>query len=106
MPVDSTIVREALILGAILFAVGIAGVVWRRNVLIVLMSVELMLNAANLTLLAYSRQLGDLRGHAIAFLSIAVAAAEAAIGLAIVVSVYRSRATTNLDEFTLLKDID
>jgi NADH-quinone oxidoreductase subunit K len=103
---DPILVRDALILSAVLFAVGLAGVILRRNVLIVLMSIELMLNAANLTLIAYSRALGDLRGHVIAFLSIAVAAAEAAVGLAIVVSVFRNRASTNIDEFNLLRDTD
>ena len=73
---DPVLVRDALLLGVVLFAVGLFGVILRRNVLIVLMSVELMMNAANLTLIAYSRALGDLRGHVIAFLSIAVAAAS------------------------------
>lgn len=92
-----------LILAAALFAVGAIGVMVRRNALIALMSIELMLNAANLTLLAFSRAMHDSRGHALAFLVIAIAAAEAAIGLAIVVGVFRNRHSTNLDDLTLMK---
>ena len=77
-----------LYLAAILFTIGLAGVLMKRNALIVMMSVELMLNAANLTFLAFARQRGDLGGHAIAFFVIAVAASEAAIGLAIVIAVF------------------
>ena len=73
-----------LYLAAILFAIGLSGVLTKRNALIVMMSVELMLNAANLTFLAFARQRGDLGGHAIAFFVIAVSAAEATVGLAIV----------------------
>jgi NADH-quinone oxidoreductase subunit K len=90
-------------LAAALFAVGAFGVLWRRNALIVLMGVELMLNAANLTLLAFARARNDMRGHAIAFLVIATAAAEAAVGLAIVVGIFRTRQTANIDEMTLMK---
>jgi len=92
-----------LVLAAILFALGAAGVVIRRNALIVLMGVELMLNAANLTLLAFARLHQDMRAHALAFLVIAMAAAEAAVGLAIVVGIFRTRQTGNLDEATLMK---
>ncbi len=93
-----------LALAAVLFAIGLAGVVARRNALIVFMCIELMLNAANLTFLAYSRQSGNLSGHAIAFFVIAVAAAEAAVGLAIVIAVFRTRGTVNVDEVTTLRD--
>ena len=93
-----------LVLAAILFAIGLTGVVVRRNALIVFMCIELMLNAANLTFLTFSRQTGNLSGHAIAFFVIAVAAAEAALGLAIVIAIFRSRGTVNLDEVTALKD--
>jgi len=96
-------VSNFLLLAAILFAIGLVGVIWRRNALIVLMSVELMLNAANLTLLAFARALHDMKGHAIAFLVIATAAAEAAVGLAIVVGIFRTRRTANIDEVTLMK---
>ena len=93
-----------LILAAVLFAIGLTGVVVRRNALIVFMCIELMLNAANLTFLAFARQSGSLSGHAIAFFVIAVAAAEAAVGLAIVIAIFRTRGTVNLDEVTALKD--
>ena len=75
----------------------------RRNALIVLMGIELQLNGGNLALLAFARQLGDQKGHALAFLVIALAAAEAAVGLAILVGLFRSRQTINLDEATLMK---
>jgi len=85
-----------------LFFVGSAGVLLRRNVLIVLMSVELQLAAGTLALLAFSRALGDQKGQVFAFFVMALAAAEAAVGLAIVVSVFRTRRTANLDEVNSL----
>jgi NADH-quinone oxidoreductase subunit K len=88
---------------AALFTIGAAGAILRRNVLIVLMAIELMLNAANLTLIAFARSHHDSHAHAFAFLVIAVAAAEAAVGLAIVVGIFRTRHNVNLDELTLLK---
>src|ERR1700691_3552340 len=94
---------DFLILGAILFAIGTAGVIFRRNALIMLMSIELLLNAANLTLLAFARAHHDAKGHAFAFFIIAVAAAEAAVGLAIVVGIFRNRRSVNVDELTLMK---
>lgn len=97
-------VQHFLILGALLFGVGVLGVVFRRSALIALMSVELMLNAANLTLLAFARDRHDVHAHAFAFFIIAVAAAEAAVGLAIVVGIFRNRKSVNLDELTLMKD--
>ncbi len=105
--------QHYLILAALLFALGALGVVLRRNALIVLMSIELMLNAVNLTFLAFSRfplhpvrgaNIEDaLHGHAAVFFVIAVAAAEAAVGLAIVIAVFRSRVSLNVDEFDSLK---
>ena len=86
-----------------LFFVGTAWVLLRRNVLIVLMSVELQLAAGTLALLTFSRALGDQKGHVFAFFVMALAAAEAAVGLAIVVSVFRTRRTANLDEVNSLK---
>ena len=86
-----------------LFFVGTAGVLLRRNVLIVLMSVELQLAAGTLALRTFSRALGDQKGHVFAFFVMALAAAEAAVGLAIVVSVFRTRRTANLDEVNSLK---
>ena len=92
-----------LVLAAILFLIGVAGVLLRRNALIVLMSVELMLNAANVTLLAFSRMWGDLSAHTFALIVIAVAAAEAAVGLAIVVAVFRGRRNVDIDRLTTLR---
>jgi NADH-quinone oxidoreductase subunit K len=92
-----------LILAAVLFCTGMLGVLIRRNALVVFMCIELMLNAANLTFLAFARERGDLAGHISAFFIIAVAAAEAAVGLAIVIAVYRSRGTVNIDELQTMK---
>ena len=92
-----------LILSFVLFLVGTCGVLLRRNALIVLMGIELQLNGGNLAMLAFSRALGDLKGHVFAFLIIALAAAEAAVGLAILVGLFRGRQTINLDEATLMK---
>jgi NADH-quinone oxidoreductase subunit K len=92
-----------LVLSFVLFLIGTMGVLLRRNALIVLMGIEIQLNGGNLALLAYSRALGDLKGHVFAFLIIALAAAEAAVGLAILVGLFRSRQTINLDEATLMK---
>jgi len=93
-----------LTLASTLFAIGLAAVLVRRNALIVFMGVELMLNAANVTFLAFSRAFADMSGHAIAFFVIAVAAAEASVGLAIVIAVFRSRRTVNVDEVDALKN--
>lgn len=93
-----------LVLAAALFSIGLAGVVVKRNAIIVMMSIELMLNAANLTFLAFARQQGSMSGHAIAFFIIAVAAAEAAVGLAIIIAVFRTRGTLNIDEVKLLRN--
>ena len=90
-------------LAAILFGLGLIGVIVRRNTLIVLMSVELMLNSANLTLITFARARGDAEGQGIALLVMALAAAEAAVGLAIVMAVFRSRRTVNVDEINLMK---
>ncbi len=98
IPVD-----DFLVMGALLFAIGVLGVIMRRNALIVLMSVELMLNAANLTLVAFGRSHHDPHAHAFAFIVMAVAAAEAAVGLAIVVGIFRNRRSVNVDELTLMK---
>ena len=97
-------VNYYLALAACLFSIGLAGVLVKRNMLVVFMCVELMLNAANLTFLAFARQSGNLSGHAIAFFVMAVAAAEAAVGLAIVIAVFRTRGTLNVDEVTALKN--
>jgi NADH-quinone oxidoreductase subunit K len=92
-----------LAFGALLFIIGVTGVLTRRNVVIVLMSIELMLNAVNLTLISFSHYLQDLRGQVFTLFVIAVAASEAAVGLALMITLYRGKATFNLDEVNLLK---
>ncbi len=96
-------VSHFLILAAVIFGIGVLGVLFRRNALIVLMSIELMLNAANLSILAFARLHHDMTGHALAMIVIAVAAAEAAVGLAIVVKVFRATRHAFLDRLTSLK---
>ncbi len=92
-----------LVVSFLLFAVGIAGVVLRRNVLIIYMSLELMLNAANLALVAFSRFTGNLNGQVFVFFVITVAAAEVSLGLALIVALYRRRQTTHVEDLTTLK---
>ena len=90
-------------LSSLLFSIGVTGVLTRRNALVVLMSIELMLNASNLALIAFSRFQGNLHGQALAFFVIALAAAEAAVGLSILVMMFRIRGTVDLGEFRFLK---
>lgn len=92
-----------LALGAIMFVIGAAGVLMRRNAIIILLSIELMLNAVNITFVAFARQWGDMAGQVFAIFVITVAAAEAAVGLAILISLNRDRAVLNVDEVNLLK---
>lgn len=93
-----------LTVAAALFVIGIFGIFLnRKNVIVILMSIELMLNAVNITLVAAGRFHGALAGHALAILVMSVAAAEAAVGLAIIISVFRTRKTVNADELTLLQ---
>jgi len=92
-----------LALSFLLFVIGVIGVLIRRNLLTVLMSIELILNAVNLNLVAFSRQLGDLSGQLFAIFVITVAAGEAAIGLAIVISLYRLKGSVNLDDVAEMK---
>lgn len=92
-----------LILSAILFTVGVIGALTRRNAIVVFICIEMMLNAVNLTLITLSRFLQSIDGVIFAFFVMAVAAAEAAVGLAIFVMIYRSRGTINVDEINLLK---
>ncbi len=92
-----------LALGAALFVIGAAGVLLRRNVLIVLLSLELMLNSVNINLIAFSNTLGDFRGQIIAIFVIAITAAEVAIALAILVALIRNKATLEVDEITIMK---
>jgi NADH-quinone oxidoreductase subunit K len=92
-----------LVLSAILFTLGAAGVLIRRNALVMFMCIELMLNAVNLTFITYSRVLDNMDGQIFVLLVMAVAAAEVAVGLAIVVALYRHKETTDVDEMNLLK---
>jgi NADH-quinone oxidoreductase subunit K len=92
-----------LILSAVLFALGIAGFLFRKNVITVFMSIELMLNAVNLSFVAFSYQLKQVNGHIFAFFVMVVAAAEAAVGLAIILTVFKNRSTLNVDEVNSMK---
>jgi NADH-quinone oxidoreductase subunit K len=92
-----------LILAAIIFTIGAVGVLVRRNVIVIFMSIELMLNAVNLVFVAFSRQLHSMDGQVVVFFVMTVAAAEAAVGLAIIISVFRNRQTVNADELNLLR---
>jgi len=92
-----------LAVSAILFMIGTAGVLFRRNAIIIFMCVELMLNAVNLTLVAFSQYLGDQAGQILVFFVMTVAAAEAAIGLAIVIALFRNKQTIEIDQVNLLK---
>ena len=92
-----------LLLSAILFAIGTTGVFLRRNLITMLLSVEIMLNAANLTLVAFGRQMGSVDGQVIVFFVVTVAAAEAAVGLALFIAVYRQRATVNVEQLDTMK---
>jgi NADH-quinone oxidoreductase subunit K len=92
-----------LTLSAVIFVIGVLGVLVRRNILIMFMSIELMLNAVNLAFVALSRQWGNLDGQVIVFLVMAVAAAEAAVGLAIIICIFRRKKSVNVDDFNLMK---
>ena len=95
--------EHLLILSLILVIIGIAGVLIRRNVIIILMSIELILNAANINFVAFSRQWGNLTGQIFGVFNITIAAAEVAVGLAIVIALFRNRDTVNVDEMNLMK---
>jgi NADH-quinone oxidoreductase subunit K len=90
-------------LSAVLFTIGVVGVLTRRNVIVVFMCIELMLNSVNLTLVAFSSFLGNIAGQVLVFFVMAVAAAEAAVGLAIVIALFRNNHTVNIDEINILK---
>jgi NADH-quinone oxidoreductase subunit K len=92
-----------LLLSALLFVTGVVGVVTRRNAIVIFMSLELMLNAVNLSLVAFSSFLGDTAGQMFVFFIMAVAAAEAAVGLAIVLSLFRNKQTVYVDEVNIMK---
>ena len=92
-----------LILSAALFVIGIIGVMVRRNIIIILMSIELILNAVNINLVAFSAQLQNTVGQVFALFVISVAAAEAAVGLGIILAFYRNKETINIDEMTIMR---
>ena len=88
---------------AVLFGIGTIGVLITRNIIVLFMSIELMLNAANLALIAFSRAMNLADGHVVVFLVLTVAAAEAAVGLAMIITIFRNRETINIDRYNLLK---
>ena len=92
-----------LVVSALLFCIGLLGVILRRNLLVIYMSLELMLNAANLALVAFSRFNGHLNGQVMVFFIITVAAAEVAVGLALIVALYRKRQTAHVEDLTTMK---
>jgi NADH:ubiquinone oxidoreductase subunit K len=97
------LVNQFLLLGALLFAIGVYGVIARRNAVLVLMSIELILNAVSLNLLAFALRSNTVEGHVFALFIIAIAAAEVAVGLAVVLLVYRNRRSISLDELSTMK---
>mgnify|MGYP003537624652 FL=1 len=92
-----------LILALLLFSIGVIGVLTRRNAIVVFMCIELMLNSVNLVFVTFSSFLGNLNGQIFVFFIMTVAAAEAAVGLAIIIALYRNKSTINLDEINILK---
>jgi len=92
-----------LVVSAVLFTIGVVGVLVRRNAIVMFMCIELMLNAANLTLVAYSNRYGSVEGQTFVFFVMAVAAAEAAVGLAIILAVYRKLRSTDVDDAHLMR---
>ena len=97
------LVEMAIALSVILFVLGTLGALTRRNLIVILMSIELMLNAVNLALVAFSRQWGDLAGHVFVLMVIVVAAAEVAVGLGIVIALFRNRESVNVEDVSLLR---
>jgi NADH-quinone oxidoreductase subunit K len=92
-----------LVLSAVLFTIGTIGVLVRRNALVIFMSIELQLNAVNLSLIAFARDLGEVRGQVLAFFAMVVAAAEVVVGLAIIVAIFRRRVSASVDDVNLLR---
>lgn len=97
------LIEYYLLLSAFMFLVGVTGVLTRRNAIVVFMSIELMLNSANLTLVTFSSYLGNSIGQLFVFFVMTVAAAEAAVGLAIIIAIFRNKLTVNIDEINILK---
>ncbi len=102
MQPPSVPIEYFVVLSVVLFVMGVLGVLVRRNAIMIFMSVELMLNAANLALAAFARQWGDLGGQITVFFVITVAAAEVAIGLALIVAIYRTKRSINIDELNTM----
>jgi len=96
-------ISHVLVLSALLFGIGVLGVMLRRNVIVIFMSIELLLNAVNLSFVGFARTMDSMTGVIFIFFIIVVAAAEAVVGLSIILSIYRTRKTLNIDEFNLLK---
>jgi NADH-quinone oxidoreductase subunit K len=92
-----------LIVAGIIFTIGMIGVIFARNIIIIFMAIELMLNAANLAMIAFARNLGSMGGHVMVFMIMTVAAAEAAVGLSIIIALFRNRESANIDEVNLMK---
>ncbi len=92
-----------LTLSAVLFSIGVMGVLYRSNLIVILMCIELMLNAVNITLVSFSQHMGDVSGQILVFFVIAVAAAEAAIGLAIVIAIFRNKLTVDVNDIKLFR---
>jgi NADH-quinone oxidoreductase subunit K len=101
--VEPDLVRHALVLSLLLFVIGVVGVFLRRNLITVFMCIELMLNAVNLSFIAFSRSLGTLDAQVLVFFVLTVAAAEAAVGLAIIIALHRFKDTLDVDAFSLLR---
>jgi NADH-quinone oxidoreductase subunit K len=95
--------EHVIALSALLFAIGTVGALTRRNLIVILMSIELMLNAANLAFVGFARAWGDLGGHVFVLMVIVVAAAEVAVGLGIVIALFRNRESVNVEDVSLLK---
>ena len=92
-----------MILSAVVFLIGLVGVLIRRNIIIILLSIELMLNATNINFVAFSHYLNDISGQVFVFFALTVAAAEVAVGLAIIIALHRDKATVNVEELNLMK---
>ena len=103
MPPNGIPIEYFVVLSAILFVMGVLGVLIRRNAIMIFMSVELMLNAANLALVAFSRQWGDVGGQLFVFFVMTVAAAEVAVGLALIVAIFRTKKSIDIDELTSMQ---
>lgn len=92
-----------IVLSAVVFSIGIVGFLIRRSIIMMLISIELMLNAVNISLVAFSHYMQDMRGQILVFFVIAVAAAEVAIGLALIIALFRNKPTVNIDEINIMK---